>query len=107
MKCPRTFADIKGNWLAKRSNKQSELFSIGGMNNTHSPSPECLALPAADVAKLLTISERHLWALHSSGRLPRPIRLGRSVRWNHDELRRWLDAGCPDRATWEANRGGA
>lgn len=65
-----------------------------------------LALPAAEVAKLLNISERHLWALHSSGRLPRPIRLGRSVRWNHDELRRWVDAGCPDRSSWDQAREG-
>jgi prophage regulatory protein len=52
---------------------------------------ERLALSAADVAKLLGISERHLLALHSSGRVPRPIRLGRAVRWNAAELSAWLD----------------
>ena len=45
-----------------------------------------MALTAAEVARRLDISERHLWALLSSGRLPRPIRLGRSVRWNAAEL---------------------
>lgn len=74
--------------------------------NTHAP--ERLALPAAEVAKLLDISERHLWALHSSGRLPLPVRLGRAVRWNLDELRGWLAAGCPDRSTWaQLREGGA
>ena len=66
------------------------------------PELSCLALPAAEVAKLLGISERHLWALNSSGRLPRPVRLGRAVRWNLSELRAWLDAGCPERSRWEA-----
>ena len=54
---------------------------------------ERLALTAADVARLLDISQRHVWALDSSGRLPRLIRLGRSVRWNAAELRDWLRAG--------------
>ena len=61
-----------------------------------------LALPAAEVAKLLGISERHVWALNSSGRLPRPVRLGRAVRWNLAELCAWLDANCPERSRWEA-----
>jgi predicted DNA-binding transcriptional regulator AlpA len=57
------------------------------------------------VAKLLGISERHLWACHSSGKLgPRPIALGRAKRWRVDELRRWLDAGAPSRDRWEAMR---
>ena len=65
----------------------------------------CLALSAADAAKLLNISERHLWSLKSRGRLPQPVRLGRSVRWRLDELRAWLEADCPDRQTWERMRG--
>jgi len=63
-----------------------------------------IALAAADVARLLGISERHLWTLHSSGRLPRPVKLGRSVRWNRSELQRWLDAGCPSRDRWEQDK---
>ena len=42
---------------------------------------ERLALSAADLAGLLGISQRHVWKLAASGRLPKPIRLGRSVRW--------------------------
>lgn len=71
---------------------------------THSLAPECLAMPAAELAKQLGISLRHLHALNSSGRLPRPVRLGRSTRWRAEEIRRWLDAGCPARDRWEAMR---
>ena len=63
-----------------------------------------LAYTADDLAFLLNCSKRHIAALHSSGRLPRPIRLGRSVRWRADELRAWLDAGAPSRERWEAMR---
>jgi predicted DNA-binding transcriptional regulator AlpA len=68
----------------------------------HYQESECLALPAKAVAELLNISERHLWTLHASGRLPRPIRLGRATRWRADELRAWLAAGAPSRDCWEA-----
>jgi predicted DNA-binding transcriptional regulator AlpA len=79
--------------------------TTGGMGRVASGAEsEPLALAAADVARLLNISERHLWALHSSGRLPRPLRLGRAVRWVADELRQWLAAGAPERARWETMR---
>lgn len=66
--------------------------------------PEPALLPAKDAALLLGISERHFYKLHSSGRVPRPIRLGRAVRWRASELRKWLDAGAPPRAKWELVR---
>jgi predicted DNA-binding transcriptional regulator AlpA len=75
------------------------------MSNTRNATDsERLALPAADVAKLLGISQRHLHNLNATGRLPRPIRLGRSTRWRVDELRDWLNAGCPARDKWELLR---
>ena len=60
-----------------------------------------LLLKAEQVAELLSVSERHVHKLHSSGRLPRPVRLGKSVRWRRDELEAWVNAGSPDRARWE------
>ena len=73
-------------------------------NTPHLNDTERLALSASEVAKLLGISTRHLWSLNSSGRLPRPIKLGVSTRWNASELRAWLDAGAPPRHQWEAMR---
>ena len=47
---------------------------------------ERLALPAAYVAKLLGVSDRHLRVCHSSGKLgPRPIPIGRAKPWRRDE----------------------
>lgn len=70
----------------------------------HATESRRLALSAADVAKLLGVSERHIWAMYSSGRIPLPIRLGRAVRWNAAELQAWLDAGAPERSCWESKR---
>ena len=60
-----------------------------------------LLLTVKQVAKLLGISERHAYKLDASGRLPRSIKLGKSVRWRREELERWVEAGSPDRARWE------
>ncbi len=64
----------------------------------------CIAVPVTEVARILGISVRHVWTLLAQNRLPRPVRLGRSVRWNVEELREWLAAGAPDMATWEHMR---
>jgi excisionase family DNA binding protein len=55
-----------------------------------------LLISAAELASLLGISERTLWRLLSARRLPQPLRLGRNTRWRADEIRRWIDSGCPD-----------
>jgi predicted DNA-binding transcriptional regulator AlpA len=39
--------------------------------------------------------------MDAAGRLPAPLRIGGSVRWRAEEIRDWLDAGAPDRETWE------
>lgn len=63
-----------------------------------------LAVDAAGVARLLSVSERHVWALHSSGRLPLPCRIGRRLLWPVDELRAWCLASMPPREAWQAMR---
>ena len=52
------------------------------------------------VAGMLGVSQRQVWKLVASGRLPAPLRLGRSVRWRADEIRSWIDAGCPSQDRW-------
>jgi excisionase family DNA binding protein len=65
---------------------------------------EAELLTVKDVAKALSLSQRTVWKFHSSGRLPRPVKLGGSVRWRRDELKQWLDAGCPARDVWQQRR---
>ena len=52
-------------------------------------------LTVRDVARLLSVSTRQVWRLREHGQLPRPVRLGGSVRWRAEELCDWLDAGAP------------
>jgi len=61
-----------------------------------------LAVSAVEVAKMLGISRAHVWRLLSSGRIPRPVRFGRSVRWDRWTIEEWLAAGAPTRERWEA-----
>jgi len=63
-------------------------------------SDERLLLNASEVAQLLNVSRSTIYALHSAGRIPLPVRLGRAVRWRTDELREWVAAGCPSRNRW-------
>lgn len=65
-----------------------------------------LGLSAQAVAKLLGVSTRHIWALHSSGRLPKPFKLGRATRWDRRELERWMAAGAPPRDQWDRVKDG-
>lgn len=75
------------------------------MSTTNQLQSERLALDVEAVAWLLDVSARHVWALNSSGRMPSAVRLGRSVRWRANEIREWLEAGCPTRERWEQLRG--
>jgi excisionase family DNA binding protein len=52
-------------------------------------------------AKLLDVSVRLVWRMTSSRQMPPPIRFGsRSVRWNREELKAWVEAGCPEQDEW-------
>ena len=65
---------------------------------------EKLLVDAATVAKLLSISTGTIYALSRTQRFPKPIRLGRAARWNLNELRAWVNCGCPARFRWEIMR---
>jgi excisionase family DNA binding protein len=57
-----------------------------------------------ELAAALQVSTRTLYRLDSSGKLPRPVSVGRSLRWRRDEILAWLAAGAPKRREWEATR---
>jgi prophage regulatory protein len=48
-----------------------------------------------DVARLLGVSSRHVYRLADGGRMPRPVKLGGSVRWDRQAIELWLEKGCP------------
>lgn len=48
------------------------------------------------VAQMLSCSVRHVYRLSDAGRMPRPVKVGTCVRWRRDELRQWINEGCPD-----------
>ena len=52
-------------------------------------------LSAESLASLLQVSVRTVWRLRSSGRLPRPVRIGGSIRWRAEDVRQWIAQGCP------------
>ena len=61
-------------------------------------------LTAKDVAGILSVSLRHLWRLDAEHRLPKPVRMGKCVRWLADDIEQWLRIGCPSRAVFERRR---
>lgn len=65
------------------------------------PDDEGLLIDMKAAAKLLDLSERTVWGMANSGRMPKPIRIGRAVRWSYEELRAWVNAGCPPQGEWK------
>lgn len=71
------------------------------MTSNHSSSPKLLRPAAAncepwlvdsrEAARLLNVSERALWELGATGKLPR-VRVGRSVRFDLADLRSFIDS---------------
>ena len=56
---------------------------------------EPLLITADQVAAMLQVSVRSVWRLRSSGKLPKPVEVGGSVRWNNEQMRKWVSEGCP------------
>jgi excisionase family DNA binding protein len=56
---------------------------------------KALMMTVKDVAKAMQCSDRHVTNLRKEGRIPKPSRLGASVRWPRKTIEQWIDAGCP------------
>jgi predicted DNA-binding transcriptional regulator AlpA len=66
----------------------------------------CQLLSAKTLGQMLSLSKRQVFRLNSCGRLPKPVRIGGSVRWIESEISEFIKAGAPERKTWEAMKGG-
>lgn len=62
---------------------------------------ESLLIRAKQVATLMGISVGGFYAMRSCGRIPMPVRLGGSVRWNKQEILDWIEADCPPMNRWK------
>jgi len=62
-----------------------------------------LLLSAVKTAELLGIGRTSLYALHSSGRLPLPVKLNGRILWRRAEIVAWTacEPPCPNREKWE------
>lgn len=47
------------------------------------------------VAELLDCSSRTVQRLSDSGRMPTPVKIGRLIRWRAEDIREWIESGCP------------
>ncbi len=63
------------------------------MRNENPMPPQLLT--AEQLADLLQVSERTLRRLVASGKIMKPNRIGRQLRWPLREITRWIEQGCP------------
>ncbi|WP_439623995.1 helix-turn-helix transcriptional regulator [Gemmata sp.] len=63
-----------------------------------------LVVDARRLAVMLCAGVRTVRTWDAAGKLPAPVRIGGRVVWRVSEIRAWLDAGAPDRETWESRR---
>ncbi len=47
-------------------------------------------LTVRDLAKLLKVSVRNVWRMRASGRIPPPLKIGGSVRFDRQDIEDWL-----------------
>ena len=67
------------------------------MNTQTTPPDAGILVDVAEVAKICGLSRSAFYKLVSSGRAPKPIKLGRASRWRRQEIIDWIAAGCPHR----------
>lgn len=66
------------------------------------PPPPAFLIDSAETGRLCGIGKTCLYRLLATEAFgPRPVRLGRAVRFSRVEIERWIEAGCPPRARWE------
>ena len=67
----------------------------------HRPEVCPFAVDASELAKLMSLGLRTIRSMDAAGKLPKAFRCGARKLWSVDEIRAWIKAGAPERATWE------
>jgi predicted DNA-binding transcriptional regulator AlpA len=64
--------------------------------------PPSLLVDAKALAAILSVSVATVWRMDAGGKLPSAVRPSPGVkRWRREEIREWIDVGCPCRKDWE------
>jgi predicted DNA-binding transcriptional regulator AlpA len=82
--------------LAQDARSAEERASLAPGHHAASNAPTCELLTAADLCALLKLDARTLRVLRHEGRVPEPIKLGRSLRWRRAEVEAWIAAQGAD-----------
>ena len=64
---------------------------------------EARLLSASAVGEMLSLSKRQIFRLNSSGKIPKPVRIGGSVRWQVSDIEQWIEWNCPGTKTVAKN----
>lgn len=76
----------------------------GPARSVPSLDPSVLLIPAAEVARRLSVTTRTLRKLVDIGGVPRPMQVGGIALWRVEELECWVRDGCPPVASWLRRR---
>ena len=71
------------------TNSSSDVALAAGSTSAQR-APTCELLTAADLCSMLKLDARTLRVLRHEGRVPEPIKLGRSLRWRRAEVEAWI-----------------
>lgn len=74
-----------------RSTNSSSDAALAAGSTSAQGAPACELLTAADLCALLKLDARTLRVLRHEGRVPEPIKLGRSLRWRRAEIEEWIE----------------
>ncbi|MCA9231911.1 MAG: helix-turn-helix domain-containing protein [Planctomycetales bacterium] len=75
----------------RRARKDEALDEVSSEKFANAP----LMMTADELANTLQISKRQVWRLKAKGAIPKPVKIGTSVRWKRSDILEWIDAGCP------------
>jgi predicted DNA-binding transcriptional regulator AlpA len=64
-------------------------------NQTEPANQSTLLIDVREVALQLGLSERSVWRFARTAKMPLPMKLGKARRWRAEEVRAWINEGCP------------
>jgi predicted DNA-binding transcriptional regulator AlpA len=78
-----------------------------GRPHTLAAAVEPLLVGRRDAARIAGVSRATWDRLTAAGRTPAPVRLGGRTLWRVEDLRRWVELGCPSRREYDVLRDGS